>query len=57
MYHMEDVPLALMQQSQSQILLATGFMTLKQSFLSYSCLLVKWTYKHTYKQIYIIVCL
>lgn len=57
MYHMEDVPLALMQQSQSQILLATGFMTLKQSFLSYSCLLVKWTYKHSYKQIYIIVCL
>lgn len=41
MYHMEDVPLALMQQNQSQILLATGFMTLKQSLLSYSCLLVK----------------
>lgn len=30
MCHMEDAPLPLMQQSQSQILLATSFMTLKQ---------------------------
>ena len=41
MYNMEDAPLALTQQSQSQILFATSFMTLKQSSLSYSCLLVK----------------
>lgn len=34
MYHMEDAPLALMQQSQSQILLATSFMTLNNHFLA-----------------------